>query len=990
MGEKNSLAETRRRTFLQSCAGLIPLLWAGSTAAVTQTERANLSASVGPKLIDADEDAGFNFPYFLYAPSSSRDRPLIVEPINSFPSDEMDDHIQVGERRVERGLSRSISDELQTPFVVPVIKDPRSDEFWSVRPQSLDTETLNIDSGRYARLDQQILNMVDDARDRLTGHGVDTPPEFIMNGFSQTGNFANNFAAIHPERVHSVTAGGLNGMALLPRERAQGERIEFQIGTADLEDLVDEAFDETAWRNIPQLCYIGADERAPTDDTIPWRDVWSDEQARQAVSVYGENMQHERMVYSDAVYREHEANTRFEVYDGVGHDTSDPLIIRDVLAFHKRHLDIPYVMFHRGLTDNADEFVVDVYIPGDVDNTAYVRTSINGRDVSAEPVAVRQGMANRITLPLSSTTEVGDSVVIDLSESPDGSGELHSFSREIAVGASFTRPPEPGDSSIEVAYQTANGGGQLTLSTDNGAMYWQREMRLDRLSRNDSGTTTFEFDIYDEGVPFHTGDTLVLRADPRDGPPHVLDTVTVGDSGTMTVTDGVGDVSHDEVAVSFDSPPTVDDDSIAITCAVDSSFDQEVNIRLFPDVGAGRWGIDGDWDFDSGWNDFDRVDPGETLTDEFDVPVGTFRSADSSALGSNVELRAYPGDWGSLDEFVAATNVVLSGIQFATPPEGGADTVSVDYVYPPRYDTEGELRLMVGTELVTTYANLDPGTEGTHDFDLEDDSIAMESVPADADVTVSIGPVSGETLDTANRTVLPADVAGIEFSAQPEATSTHLDVEYHLNADVDIDRFASLRLYSEHTSEWGVHLTQVTPGESVTQRIDINPDEVCVPFQLGSEVTLALVDWDDPYATLPLATATTNVARDADGRSPEQREATQSDDEDGEHDEQPDDTETSTDSSDEDDHNEQSDDIDETSTNSTESESASSAVGDSDHGDQSDDETDESPSPADEATDDVPGFSVPGAIAGLGGFGYLLTRHFSRTTENKRSQDDLE
>jgi len=412
MREMDGRTGIGRRTVLQSCAGSLPLLWAGSASAVTQTERADLSAGVGPKLIGTDENAGFNFPYFLYAPPSSRDEPLVVEPINSFPSDDMEDHIQAGEGRVGSGLSRSISDELRVPLVVPVIKDPGSDDLWSVRPQSLDTETLNIDSGRYARIDEQILNMVDDARDRLTDYGVDVPPEFIMNGFSQTGNFANNFAAIHPERVHSVTAGGINGMALLPRERAENAPIDFQIGIADIEDLVEKPFDEAAWREIPQLCYIGADERPPMDDTIPWRDVWSDEQARQAVSVYGENMQHERMVYSDAVYDEHEANTRFEVYDGVGHDTSDPLIIRDVLAFHKRHLDIPYVMFHRGLTDNADEFVVDAYIPGDVDDTAYVRTSINGLDVSAEPVAVRQGMSNRITLPLSSTTEVGDTVVI--------------------------------------------------------------------------------------------------------------------------------------------------------------------------------------------------------------------------------------------------------------------------------------------------------------------------------------------------------------------------------------------------------------------------------------------------------------------------------------------------------------------------------------------------------------------------------------------------
>jgi len=525
-------------------------------------------------------------------------------------------------------------------------------------------------------------------------------------------------------------------------------------------------------------------------------------------------------------------------------------------------------------------------------------------------------------------------------------------------------------------------------------MYWQRQLTLDRLPRNDSGTETFEFDIREEGVPFHNGDTLVLCIDRRDEPAHVLDTITVGDSDATTVADGVGDVSHGEVAVSFDSPPTVDDDSIDITCTVDSSFDQDVNLRLFPAVGAGRWGIDADWDFESGWKTFGRVEPGETLTDEFDVPTETFRSADVPALGSNVELRAYPDDWGRLDEFVAATNAVLSGIQFATPPEEGTDTVSVDYVYPPRYDTGGELRLMVDNELVTADADIDPGTEGTHDFDLEDESITMDSVPAGADVTVSVGPAGGEELDTVARTVLPADVADVEFSVPAEAASTHLGVEYHLHADVDTDRFASLRLYSEHTSAWGVHLAQVMPGESATQRIEIDPDEVCVPFQSGSEVTVALVDWDDPYATLPLATATTNVAEDVGDLPPEQREVTNQSDDADDHDEQQDDEGVDhgdSSESDEGGHGEQQDDDgEEHADSSADDEGEPGERSDDRNNDESSGRADEPRSMDDDATEDIPGFTLPGSIAGLSGFTYLLNRHLGYTRETDRAQDDTE
>ena len=777
-------------------------------------------------------------------------------------------HIDAAERTISYGLGRTISDELGVPFLVPVIKDPRSGEAGDTRTQSLDTETMQIEDGRYARIDKQVVQMVDDARDRLSDQGYELPEEFMLNGFSQSGNFGNNLALLQPDRIASVTAGGINGLGILPVDEAAGEQIDYQIGTADYESVTGTAFDETAWQDVAQLCYMGANERIPYDDTIPYSGVWGDRaQARRAVSVYGFDMQRERMVTSDAIYTQADADARFEVYDDTGHGNSNPKIVRDSIGFHAREIGIPYLTVVRGLVRGATELELDVFVPAGSDETQTLRAFVDGTEISAEPVTLQRGVSNRVRLPLTSALSLEDSVEFVVSP-PDNSGRadaLYTVTQTVTFGARFRTAPEPGDTSVEIDYEVANSRVDLTLLADNGTRYWQRETDLGPIDGPTSGTQTQELSRYDEGVPFEAGDTLKLQAT-LDGDPRqlstVIDAVTVGDPDTYdSATRALGTIENEAIDVAFSSPPTVDGTTIDVECSVDSSYAQDVGLRLFPRTGAGRWGIGSDWDFESGWTELPTISPGDSVSGAYSVPGITFAPTDRPALGTSVELRAYPADWGRLSDVAATTTTVISGVRFTEPPTAARDTVAIKYLYPETFDQPGQIQLTVDGGELATHSEITPGTLATQEIEIDTTAVA-----ATDKMTVSISPATGETFDTATQPVHPANAGSVSFATLPDALDQQVALEYQLDADVDIDRFASLRLYTEDTSEWGIQLGRVEPGTETTETLEVNPDEVCVPFQSGTDVTVKLVSWDDPYGTRPVATTTTTTV----GAEPDQ------------------------------------------------------------------------------------------------------------------------
>lgn len=313
---------------------------ARDSAVVTVTgEPGERIGGFGPTLIEADPDAGFNYPYFLYAPSRYTDadaRPVLVEPNNTgTATDEFERHLTEAERLSNGGTGRRLADALAAPFLVPVFPRPESDPVDGDHyVHQLDDTTMGIDDGPLERVDLQLVEMVADARRRLAERGYPVAERVMLNGFSASGNFVNRFAAFHPDLVASVTAGGINGMAILPVEEAKGHALDYHVGVADLQSLTGEPFDLDAFREVDQFLYMGELDR---NDTIPFSDAWTDDDLRQvALDVYGEDMQDDRLPYSRMIYDEVGADAVFRIYEGAGH-TPRPAF-DDLVEFHRRSL----------------------------------------------------------------------------------------------------------------------------------------------------------------------------------------------------------------------------------------------------------------------------------------------------------------------------------------------------------------------------------------------------------------------------------------------------------------------------------------------------------------------------------------------------------------------------------------------------------------------------------------------------------------------------
>lgn len=303
------------------------------------------------ELIDANSDAGFNYPYYLFVPDSvtSRDPvPVLVESTNMpGPTDDFDAHLEEGRRRATDpdpttgSVGRRIAEELTLPFVHPVFPRPESEPVdWMHFTHALDAETLQIESSPLERIDLQLLEMVADARSRLSERGIPTRDRFLLNGFSASATFANRFAALHPERVLSVSAGGMaSGMAILPRGNAERpiagrENVElpYPVGTGNLTELVGHPFDLDAFRDVHQFIYLGEED---DNDPFLYPDAWTEPRIRGiAVNLYGENVHEERFPYSASVYRDVDASAVFRTYEGTGHEPMPA--IDDVVEFHER------------------------------------------------------------------------------------------------------------------------------------------------------------------------------------------------------------------------------------------------------------------------------------------------------------------------------------------------------------------------------------------------------------------------------------------------------------------------------------------------------------------------------------------------------------------------------------------------------------------------------------------------------------------------------
>ena len=285
--------------------------------------------------IAAKPNKSFNYGYFYYIPNNVKANTyLLVEPNNT---GQVSNDIKMHERAAYDLIQRQSSwaDELGVVLLVPAFPRPASNG--NMYTHALDRDTLLNKTGPMARIDLQLIAMIDDFRELCQSKGITVAPKVLLDGFSASGSFVNRFTAIHPELVQAVASGGINCMPILPigaiTKNGSVINLIYPIGIYDIGTITGTPFNLTLYKTVPQFIYMGQND---DNDTLPYSDAFGDEEKSIIKIVLGEVMW-DRWQPSIDVYTQQGCNVIFKVYQGVGHGWNQS-IISDILAFFKSNM----------------------------------------------------------------------------------------------------------------------------------------------------------------------------------------------------------------------------------------------------------------------------------------------------------------------------------------------------------------------------------------------------------------------------------------------------------------------------------------------------------------------------------------------------------------------------------------------------------------------------------------------------------------------------
>jgi hypothetical protein len=187
-----------------------------------------------------------------------------------------------------------------------------------------------VKNGPMKRIDLQLVAMINEAKTKLQNAGYKINDQILMSGYSSSGVFANRFACLHPELVKAYSAGGINGLLMMPFSKWNDEKLEYPIGTADLKKLTGEDFSFDAFTLIHQFLYMGDDD---TTDAVQDDDAYNDKERELIYTAFGKTMVPDRWFACQLQYKVATHNVQFRTYSGVGHEVNGD-IMRNLVRFY--------------------------------------------------------------------------------------------------------------------------------------------------------------------------------------------------------------------------------------------------------------------------------------------------------------------------------------------------------------------------------------------------------------------------------------------------------------------------------------------------------------------------------------------------------------------------------------------------------------------------------------------------------------------------------
>ncbi len=279
-------------------------------------------------ILDSNPEKGFNFGYVVFIPIEvDSDTTLIVEGANSISPAEDFEKGNKDVLDITLGVFSPIyyiAFKMKMPIVMPLFPRVIFNNK-SLYAQMLSRESLGIEDGVFRRVDNQLVSIFNDAKERFKQSGITLNEKFVIDGFSASGKFANRFTLLHPELVCLCIAGGISGWLTLPLKEINGEALIYPVGMGDVAEFNQEKYEQ--FFKVKQFYYMGAKDKndpftySDNDLTLPkYPDLISKEEMEQLHRVLGRNMPI-RWEQSQYYYKALGVNAHFETYEEFGHNS---------------------------------------------------------------------------------------------------------------------------------------------------------------------------------------------------------------------------------------------------------------------------------------------------------------------------------------------------------------------------------------------------------------------------------------------------------------------------------------------------------------------------------------------------------------------------------------------------------------------------------------------------------------------------------------------
>ena len=313
---------------------LLPLLFVLITpGAFAQTAGNNSSEA---NRVEAQPAKGFAYPYYLYVPKTigqgenrKKKHTILVVPNNS---GKLNDDLAVHEDDVKRKMKQNapLADQIGVALLMPVFPRPQTD--WRIYTHALDRDSMLTDKKELARLDLQLLAMIDDARSRFAKEKLSFDKRVLVLGFSASGMFANRFTFLHPKRVKAAAIGSPGGWPIAPAASFKEKALRYPIGSNDIQSVSRKKFDVKNLRKVSLFMFLGGED---DNDSVIFRDSYEREDEELIFALFGKTPV-ERWEVSKGLYRDSNLNAEFRLYPNVKHTVTKQMM-EDILKFLSKH-----------------------------------------------------------------------------------------------------------------------------------------------------------------------------------------------------------------------------------------------------------------------------------------------------------------------------------------------------------------------------------------------------------------------------------------------------------------------------------------------------------------------------------------------------------------------------------------------------------------------------------------------------------------------------